>query len=69
MKVKPGQRVVNRQEVAVVNDPFGRKVSTSLARQPGVVIGVTLNPLATQGDALVHVGIDPAAALPSRPTL
>ena len=57
MFVAIGDRVEGGQELGVINDTFGRRVSSVRARRPGIVIGSTLNPLVTQGDALVHVGL------------
>lgn len=53
-----GDRVDKGDELGLINDTFGRRVSTVRARRSGTVIGRTLNPLVTQGDALIHIGLD-----------
>lgn len=57
LEAKPGDHVEARQDLGAIQDTFGRRVATVRARRAGVVIGTTLNPLVTQGDALVHVGL------------
>lgn len=58
MEVKAGDIVAPGDVLAAIRDPFGRNVGVVRAKRRGVVIGLTLNPLATQGDALIHVADD-----------
>ncbi|MCB1163041.1 MAG: succinylglutamate desuccinylase/aspartoacylase family protein [Candidatus Krumholzibacteriia bacterium] len=52
-----GARVAKGDLVGKINDPFGVASNPVRAREDGVVIGLNLNPLVGQGDALVHLGL------------
>lgn len=54
-EVEPGDVVAARDTLAVVHDPFGKRLSTVRARQPGMVIGLTRRPLVNRGDAVAHI--------------
>lgn len=64
LRAKVGDRVDKGAELGVIHDTFGRRVSTVRARRSGTVIGQTLNPLVTQGDALIHIGLDDPTETP-----
>jgi predicted deacylase len=50
-----GATVAQRESVADIVDPFGRRLGQVRARAAGVVIGHTQHPLVNQGDAVAHV--------------
>ncbi len=54
-EVEPGDVVAEHDTLAVVHDPFGKRLSTVRARQPGMVIGLTRRPLVNRGDAVAHI--------------
>jgi hypothetical protein len=63
-----GDHVSKGEELGMIRDTFGRRVATVRARRAGTIIGQTLNPLVTQGDALLHIGLDDSGEpLPSDP--
>lgn len=64
LRAELGDRVAKGAELGVINDTFGRRVSTVRARRSGTVIGQTLNPLVTQGDALIHIGLEDPTETP-----
>lgn len=55
LEVGLGDRVLARQLVGSVYDPFGKRLARISSRAAGVVIGVTLQPIVNRGDAVVHV--------------
>ena len=55
MEVGLGDRVVEKQPLAGINDVFGSRCGTVRAPFSGVVIGHTNNPLVHQGDAVLHI--------------
>lgn len=55
LKVSPGDLVYEGGPVAVVLNPYGRKVSVLRAPFDGMVIGITREPLAASGTAVAHV--------------
>lgn len=50
-----GQRVGRDETVGIVADPLGDNAENILAKHEGVVIGVSKLPLASRGDALLHI--------------
>jgi predicted deacylase len=50
-----GGRVDAGQPIAIIVDPFGKRLSTVKARFSGLVIGHTQRPLVNQGDAVAHI--------------
>ncbi len=60
-----GARVTQGEEVGRVVDAFGAVTARVKARVDGVIVGMRINPVVFQGDALVHVAeIDPAPGAP-----
>jgi predicted deacylase len=55
MSVRLGQEVARGQEVAVIHDSLGTRLSRPSSPFAGIIIGMTQHPLVHQGDALVHV--------------
>ena len=56
LRVEPGDLVRKGQKVAIVHDPFGKRVDAIQASHAGVVLGVTTLPLTNPGQAVVHIG-------------
>jgi predicted deacylase len=54
-KVRLGEMVQSGQELGVISDAFGEVNLPVRAPEPGMVIGVTQNPLVNRGDGIVHV--------------
>ncbi len=50
-----GQKVARKELLGVIADVFGAGERTITAPMAGVVIGHTTNPLAHQGDAIIHI--------------
>jgi len=55
LTVEPGERVDAGQALGVISDAFGEKQVIVRASLSGIVIGLSLNPSASQGDGLVHI--------------
>ena len=55
LSVALGERVRARQALGVIHDAFGENEVVLRAPLDGIVIGMTNNPLASQGEGLVHV--------------
>lgn len=53
--VHPGQRVDRGEVLGVIADALGDRATPIRASTPGIVLGYSRNPMASQGDALVHV--------------
>jgi predicted deacylase len=53
--VYPGQAVERGDVLGVIGDALGVRRSAVRATRSGIVLGYTRNPLASQGDALVHI--------------
>lgn len=60
-EVEPGDVVEAGGILAVVHDPFGKRLNIIRARQEGMVIGLTRRPLVNRGDAVAHIA-QPAGA-------
>lgn len=50
-----GDEVHRGEQVAVILDPYGKRLGRIAAPIDGVVIGQTQHPLVNQGDAVVHI--------------
>lgn len=55
LKKKLGNKVAKDQVLGVISDPFGSERFNVRARKTGVIIGITMMPLVSNGDALFHV--------------
>ena len=55
VEVELGERVQRGDQLAVVHDSLGRRLSRARAPFDGIVIGRTEHPLVHQGDAIVHL--------------
>ncbi len=53
--VQLGDRVAKGQRLGRITDSFGDVLARPRAGAPGMVVGLTLNPLVNRGDALVHL--------------
>jgi predicted deacylase len=70
LAVTLGQRVTKGEQVAVIHDSLGKRVSRSTAPANGIVIGHTQHPLVHQGDAIVHLAhLQPSQMTPASPDL
>ncbi len=60
LQVELGERVANKQTLAVISDPMGEREYPIRSPGEGYVIGGITNPLVNQGDAVLHIAfIDP----------
>jgi hypothetical protein len=57
LNVSLGDRVRRKQVLATIVDVFGDTSAELLAPSRGLVIGHTQNPIANQGDAVIHLAI------------
>lgn len=58
-----GDQVTKGQLVGRVHDSFGHRLGKITARADGIVVGLNLDPIVNQGDALVHIAFpQPAEA-------
>jgi predicted deacylase len=53
--VYPGQQVERGDVLGVIAGALGDRPSLVRASTPGVVLGYSRHPMASQGDALVHI--------------
>jgi predicted deacylase len=53
--VLPGQRVERGEVLGIIAGALGDRPATVRASTPGVVLGYSRHPMASQGDALVHI--------------
>ncbi len=53
--VKPAEQVTKGQTIGQIHDTFGRRLSQVKATTAGVVVGLNLDPIVNQGDAMVHI--------------
>jgi hypothetical protein len=51
----PGELVYEKEDLAVIENPFGREVSTVVAPFTGLVLGTTTRPMVTPGDPICHL--------------
>ena len=61
--IELGDQVTKGQLIGRVHDSFGRRLGKITARDDGIVVGLNLDPIVNQGDALVHIAF-PQTALP-----
>lgn len=50
-----GDQVTKGQPIGRIHDSFGRRLAQITARADGIVVGLNLDPIVNQGDALVHI--------------
>lgn len=67
LEVEIGETVESGEEMGVIIDAFGKRLSSIRANRDGLIIGRTLYPLVNKGDALVHIAsleasLEPAPA-------
>ena len=59
----PGELVTKGQTLGRVHDSFGTRLSQITATTDGIVVGLSLDPIVNQGDAVVHIAqAEPAPA-------
>ena len=51
----PGELVYDREVLAVIENPFGREVSSVVAPFTGLILGTTTRPMVNPGDAICHI--------------
>lgn len=56
-KIQLGDHIKKNQVIGYICDVFGQDEIVMKTRKDGVVIGLNNNPVVSQGDALVHLGI------------
>jgi len=54
-KKKIGAKVIKDQVLGVISNPFGTEKMYVRAKKTGVIIGITMMPLVSNGDALFHI--------------
>lgn len=62
LQVELGERVVNKQQLAVISDPMGEHEYLIRSPGDGYVIGGITNPLVNRGDAVLHIAFIDAPA-------
>lgn len=61
--IELGDQVTKGQPIGRVHDAFGRRLGQINARGDGIVVGLNLDPIVNQGDALVHIAfLEPSAS-------
>lgn len=55
IKKKIGNKVTKDQILGIISDPFGTERVEVRARKTGIIIGITMMPLVSNGDALFHI--------------
>lgn len=53
--IELGDQVTKGQTIGRVHDSFGRRLGQVKAKADGIVVGLNLDPIVNQGDALVHI--------------
>jgi predicted deacylase len=53
---KPGQKVLRRQRIGSITDPFGMSSVDIKAQRNGYILGLNNMPVISAGDALMHIG-------------
>ena len=66
---KPGVLVAENELLATISDPFGVKVSEIRAERPGLIIGYSMLPLVTNGDATFHIAVAEKSKGPEDPSI
>ncbi|MDH3214873.1 MAG: succinylglutamate desuccinylase/aspartoacylase family protein [Candidatus Krumholzibacteria bacterium] len=56
--IKIGEKLRKGQPIATITDPFGETEYSVQSPLTGYAIGVNNQPVVTQGDALVHIGVE-----------
>ena len=51
----PGDVVYQNETMAVIENPFGREVSSVTSPFTGLILGTTTRPMVNPGDAICHV--------------
>jgi predicted deacylase len=51
----PGEVVYEKEVLAVIENPFGREVSSVVAPFTGLLLGTTTRPMVNPGDAICHI--------------
>jgi predicted deacylase len=57
IEVDPGSRVAAKQVIGTIGEALGGRRAMIRAPADGHVIAINQNPLVSQGDAMVHVGV------------
>ncbi len=65
--VHPGQRVERGEVLGIIAGALGDRPSLVRASTPGIVLGYSATPMASQGDALVHLADTSEGARRPRP--
>ena len=52
-----GHKVKENEVIGFISDPLGKEQHEVRARESGIIIGITMLPLVTNGDALFHIAI------------
>lgn len=55
--VSPGEKVVKKQVLGSIGDPFGHEEFVIKASETGHIVGLSYSPVVSQGDALIHIGV------------
>jgi predicted deacylase len=55
VKKKIGNKVNKDQILGIISNPFGTEKTYVKAKKTGIIIGITMMPLVSNGDALFHV--------------
>jgi uncharacterized protein len=61
---KVGDVVKEFDLLATITDPFGERLSEVIATKAGVIIGMSVLPLVTNGDATFHIGVNDSSVIP-----
>ncbi len=56
--VKPGDHIKKNQLLGSITDPFGEMEYKVKASQTGYIVGLSYSPIISQGDALIHIGVE-----------
>ena len=55
LQVELGERVDRGEVLGRIHDTFGHRLSRIMASTAGIVVGLNLDPMVNQGDAVVHI--------------
>lgn len=56
--VKLGQKVERKQLLGTIGDPYGEIQYKIKAPVTGYIVGLSYSPVVSQGDALIHIGVE-----------
>lgn len=56
--VKTGEQVTKRQVLGAISDPYGQAEYKIRASASGYIVGLSHSPVVSQGDALIHIGVE-----------